>query len=270
MLHRVEGIVIRSVEYGEGNLIVTLMTGEFGKVGVMVRGAKKTRSRHAAVTQLYTYGEYVYYKSNTGTLGTLNHAELLDAFSGIRGDLRRSAYAAYFAEVTDRLVPDGEASAFLYEQLKAAYEALSGGKEPAVVGAMLELKLFAFSGVSPITQECAECGRSPEPQEAAFWSPAAGGLVCVSCAGAFADRTPLAPGVRKLLPVLQRADLRRLGDVNVKPRTRADLKQTMRRWFETHADVRLRTRAVLDQIEAVYADDDAGDDPADASGRDGS
>jgi len=255
MLHRVEGIVIRSVEYGEGNLIVTLMTGEFGKVGVMVRGAKKTRSRHAAVTQLYTYGEYVYYKSNTGTLGTLNHAELLNAYQGIRGDLRRSAYAAYFAELTDRLVPDGEASAFLFEQLKAAYEALSAGKDPVVVGAMLEMKLFAFSGVSPITDACADCGRTPEPEEPAFWSPAAGGLVCDRCAGPYADRHPLPPGVRRLLPVLQRADLRRLGDVSVKPRTKAALKDAMRRWFEAHGHVRLRTRAVLDQIEAVYADE---------------
>jgi len=262
MLHRVEGIVIRSVEYGEGNLIVTLMTGELGKVGVMVRGAKKTRSRHAAVTQLYTYGEYVYYKSNTGTLGTLNHAELLDAFQGIRGDLRRSAYAAYFAELTDRLVPDGEASEFLYEQLKAAYSALSEGKDPVVVGTLLELKLFAFAGVSPVTHECAECGRAPEPQETAFWSPAAGGLVCVRCAGAFADRSPMHPGVRKLLPVLQRADLRRLGDVSVKAQTKSALKGTMRRWFEAHADVRLRTRAVLDQIEAVFADDEAEADGA--------
>jgi len=260
MLYRVEGIVIRSVEYGEGNLIVTLLTGTLGKVGVMVRGAKKTRSRHAAVTQLYTYGEYVYYKSNAGSLGTLNHAELIDAFVGIRGDLRRSAYAAYFAELTDRLVPDGEASDALFEQLKAAYEALAAGKDPAIVGALLELKLFRFAGVAPVTDSCADCGRVPEPEEPSFWSPAAGGLLCARCQARYADRTPMLPGVKKLLPVLQRADLRRLGDVSVKPATRTGLKQALRRWYETHADARLRTRSVLEQIEAVYADETAPDD----------
>jgi len=257
MLYRVEGIVIRSVAYGEGNLIVTLFTGEVGKVGVMVRGAKKARSRHGAVTQLYTYGDFVFYKSQANGLGTLNSAELLDGYPGIRGDLRASAYAAYFAELTDRLVPDGEASQFLFEQLKAAYEALSAGKDPAVVSAMLELKLAQFAGFAPLTSECAECGRAPDPEEKMFWSASAGGLVCARCAADRSDRMPLPPGAVRLLPVLQRADLRRIGDVSVKPATKRALKEALRRYLDAHADVRLKTRGVLDQIEAVY------DEPAD-------
>lgn len=40
MLEKCEGIVIRSIDYGESNKIVTLYTREWGKVGVMARGAK--------------------------------------------------------------------------------------------------------------------------------------------------------------------------------------------------------------------------------------
>lgn len=43
MLYRVEGIVIRSMDYGEGNKIVTLCTESGGKAGVLVRGAKKPK-----------------------------------------------------------------------------------------------------------------------------------------------------------------------------------------------------------------------------------
>ncbi len=35
MLYRVEGIVIRSMDYGEGNKIITLCTESGGKVGVL-------------------------------------------------------------------------------------------------------------------------------------------------------------------------------------------------------------------------------------------
>lgn len=252
MLQRVEGIVIRSVAYGEGNLIVTLFTGEYGKVGVMVRGAKKTKSRHAAVTQLYTYGDYVFYQSKAGSLGTLNHAELLNAYTGVRGDLRRSAFASYFAELTDRLVPDGEASAHLFEQLRGAMEALDAGKDPQVVGFLYELKLFHFAGVSPIANGCAGCGDAPNAAEPLGWSPRTGGLVCVRCGARSQDRLPLPPAAAKLLPLLQRADLRSLGDVRVKTETKQALKQALRAWMDTHVDVRLKTRSVLEQIEAVY------------------
>jgi len=254
MLYRVEGIVIRSVDYGEGNVIVTLFAGDHGKIGVMVRGAKKPKSRHAAVTQLYTYGEYVVFQSSAGSLATLNQGELLDAFGGIRSDLRRSAYAAYFCELTDRLVPDGEASSYLFEQLKAALEALSSGKDSQIVAFLLELKLFQFAGVSPVVEACAHCGRTPEPDEPLGWSAAAGGLLCARCAGGYADRLPLPAPAAKLLPVLQRADLRRIGDVSVKPATKQALKQALRLWMDRHADVRLKTRSVLEQIESVYDD----------------
>lgn len=59
MLHRVEGIVIRSMDYGEGNAIITLCTENAGKVGVLVRGAK-SKSRHAALIQPFTLGQYVF------------------------------------------------------------------------------------------------------------------------------------------------------------------------------------------------------------------
>lgn len=256
MLYRVEGIVLRSIEYGEGNAIVTLLTGEYGKVGLMIRGAKKARSKHSAASQPYTYGEYTYYKSagSAGTLGTLNHADLFDAFPGIRSDVRRSAHAAYIAELADRLLPDGEASSALFELVKGSFEALSAGKDPPIVGAIAELRLFHFAGVAPVTDRCAECGRTPEAGEEAFWSPQAGGLLCSRCRVRERDAVMLAPGARKLLPVLQRTDPRRLGAVRVGQPTRVAIRGALSAWFDRHVDVKLRSKAVLEQVEAVFGD----------------
>lgn len=252
MLYRVEGIVIRSVPYGEGNVIITLFTEEYGKIGLMIRGAKKARSRHAAVSQLHTYGMYVFYKGNANSLGTLNDAETLQSFSEIRSDLRTSAYAAYFAELVDRFVPDGEASGYLYLQLLAAYEALQSGKDPAIISFLLELKLFHFAGISPITHACARCGGGLQPGERVAWSAQTGGLLFGPCATSATDAMELPPAAAQLLPVLQRADLRRIGQVNVKPETKALIKQALRRWMDVHGGVTVKSRTVLDQIEAVY------------------
>lgn len=64
MLYRLEGIVIRSMDYGEGNKIITLCTESGGKIGVLVRGAKKPKSRHAGLTQVFTHGEYVFFSKS--------------------------------------------------------------------------------------------------------------------------------------------------------------------------------------------------------------
>ncbi|EIL2440479.1 DNA repair protein RecO, partial [Listeria monocytogenes] len=51
-MEKCEGIVIRQTSYRESDKIVRMYTREFGKIGVVARGAKKTKSRLAAVTQL--------------------------------------------------------------------------------------------------------------------------------------------------------------------------------------------------------------------------
>ncbi|WP_313783770.1 DNA repair protein RecO [Paenibacillus larvae] len=43
MLYRIEGIILRTVDYGEGNKIITVLT-QAGKVGLMARGAKKLKA----------------------------------------------------------------------------------------------------------------------------------------------------------------------------------------------------------------------------------
>lgn len=61
MLVRTEGIVIRTVDYGETNKIITLYTRTHGKVSLMARGAKKTKSRFSSMSQVFSYGEYIFF-----------------------------------------------------------------------------------------------------------------------------------------------------------------------------------------------------------------
>lgn len=106
MQYRVQGIVIRGMDYGEGNKILTLFTREIGKVSVVARGAKKVKSRFGSAAQLFTYGDYLFFKS--GQLGTLNHAEIIEGFHPLREDLDQAAHASYLAELTDRMLGDQE------------------------------------------------------------------------------------------------------------------------------------------------------------------
>ena len=75
MLQKCEGIVIRTTDYGETNKIVTLYTREWGKIGVMARGAKKPNSRLSAITQLFTYGYFLL--QNGRGLGSMQQGEII-------------------------------------------------------------------------------------------------------------------------------------------------------------------------------------------------
>lgn len=244
MLYRVEGIVIRSTDYGEGNKIVTLLTETHGKQGLVIRGARKPKSRYGALAQLFTYGEYSYYKS--GSLGTLNSGEVIEPFRELREGLDGPAYASYAAELTDKAVGDEDAGSFLFRQLKACLSGLAQGKDPAVLMRVYEMKIVGAAGYLPALDECANCGRT----EGEFrFSPALGGALCPLCRHRDPSALELDEAVWKLLRLFVGLDLARLGNITLKESSKRQLQLAMRRWMDAHLGLNLKSRHFLDQLE---------------------
>lgn len=247
MLYRAEGIVIRSMDYGEGNKIITLCTEKSGKVGVLVRGAKKLKSRHAALTQPFTYGEYVFFRNGTG-LGTLNAGEIIESHHLLREDLLKAAYSSYACELLDRVLQDEETGAFWFHQLKACLEALQEGKDPQIIINLYEMKVLQTAGYGPELNVCISCGNERTDEEMLI-SPRLGGVLCRRCKHLDPPAMVVSPKTLKLLRLFARLDLRRLGNIDVKEATKAELKTVMRALMDTQLGLRLKSQNFLDQME---------------------
>jgi len=249
VLYRVEGIIIRSMEYGEGGRIVTLLTPTHGKLGVLIRGAAKPRSRHGSLAQPFTHGEFTFFKGSG--LGTLNQGEIWHSHQKLREQLDLAAYASYAAELIDRALQEEDAGPFIYEQLKACYAALEDGKEPGVTISLLEMKVFQAAGYSPILASCASCGREDGPFA---FSPRLGGLACPRCRPNDPNALRPGDGTIKLLRLFGGMDMRRLGAIQVRAETKAELKACMHAWQEHHLGLKLKSRAFLDALDNLGFD----------------
>jgi DNA repair protein RecO (recombination protein O) len=247
MLHRVEGIVIRSMDYGEGNAIITLCTENAGKVGVLVRGAKKVKSRHAALIQLFTVGQFVFFRNNGG-LGTLNAGEISQSHHPLREDLVKAAYASYACELLDRVLHDEETGSFWFRQLTACLNALEEGKEPGVIINVYEMKLLQAAGYGPQLDACVVCGKE-KPDEQLLVTPRLGGVICRSCKHQDPPALEISPRALKLLRLFAALDLTRLGNVDVKESTRDELKKIMRSFMDMQLGLRLKSQNFLDQLD---------------------
>ncbi|MFS0727566.1 DNA repair protein RecO [Paenibacillus sp. 1P07SE] len=254
MLYRTEGIVIRSMPYGEGNAIITILTNTHGKAGIMVRGAKKLKSRHGSLAQPFTHGEFVFFRKSG--LGTLNHGEIIESHHKLRERLELSAYAAYAAELCDRALQDEEAGAFIFEQLRACFSALEEGKDPQITLHLFEMKIIQLAGYAPQMDCCLHCGR----EDGTFsFSARLGGILCHRCRSM--DTFALKPGdgALKLLRMFKQLDLRRLGSVQVSAETKAELRTCMRSMLDAHLPLNLKSRDFLDQMEPLFQNE-AGDE----------
>ncbi|MFF2090312.1 DNA repair protein RecO [Paenibacillus sp. NPDC058174] len=244
MLYRVEGIVIRSMDYGEGNKIVTLLTKTNGKAGVLIRGAKKVKSRHASLAQPFTYGEFVFFRKSG--LGTLNHGEIIESHHRLREQLDLAAYASYAAELTDKALQEDESGSFLFEQFHAGLTGLEEGKDPQIISHLYEMRILEASGYAPELDFCVNCGNEQGPMRL---SPYAGGALCPRCTGQDPHALKVGEGAYKLLRLFRRMDLRRLGAIQVKPETKQELKKAMRALMDAHLGIPLKSRSFLDQLD---------------------
>ena len=79
------GLVLRETAYKDSSKILTVLTGNKGKLTVSARGALRKNSRLAAVTQLLAFSEMTLCLSRDRW--TLTEAHSIEQFIGLRGEL---------------------------------------------------------------------------------------------------------------------------------------------------------------------------------------
>lgn len=249
---KVEAIVLRSVDYGESDRIVTLLTRERGKVGAYARGARASRRRFAGLLEPFTLlaAELT---DRRGDLLGLESASALRAHGGIRGDLARIAVAGYAAELAGELVRDAEPHPELFELLAAFLALLDAGPaRPAALRAY-ELGALAATGFQPRLDACARCGAAL-PDAPARFDPAHGGLLCTACEPPGGGGLPaLAAATVATLLRLQAGGLGAAAGEALPPPSGREAREALTRFVEHLLGRRLASRRFLDEVGPLLA-----------------
>ena len=98
-----DGLVIRTVNVGESDRAVTVLTRDRGLMSAFATGARKQNSKNGAATSLLTYSDFTVSK-NKDTC-RITDSETREVFFGLRGDIMKYALAQYICELCLVLVP---------------------------------------------------------------------------------------------------------------------------------------------------------------------
>lgn len=170
-------IILRHHRIQEDRRLV-LLTEHYGVIEAWANGANKTRSRLAASTEPLCYGEITlfFYRGRY----TVDKADPIRMFFGLRSNLDNLALASYFAELTAELAPHSEpAEPYLRLLLNTLHLLEEDKRPPLQLKALYELRLLTLSGYMPDLVACRGCAS----YEAAgmFFFPATGDLCCPNC-----------------------------------------------------------------------------------------
>jgi DNA repair protein RecO (recombination protein O) len=244
LLQKVEGIIIRTNDYGETNKIITVFTRELGKIGLMARGAKKPSSRLSSISQLFTYG-YFLVQTSKG-LGTLQQGESITSMKHIKADIIAMAYASYIVELTDKAMEEKKGNPYLFELLYQTLNYINEGLDIEILTMIYELKMLQVIGLYPHLSSCVNCGRT----ESVFsFSIQEGGFLCHICSEKDPNRLQISPATVRLLRLFYSFDIKRLGNISVKNETKAELKMVITRFYEEYSGLMLKSKRFLNQLD---------------------
>lgn len=246
MLQKINGIVLKTQAYGETNKIVTIFSEEIGKITGVARGANRTRSRMAAVTQPFIHGNYLVYV-NRG-LSSIQQGEVSHSFRKIREDIVKTAYAAYIAELVDKLVESRKPNDYLYYQFYRTMEWIDKEVEYEIPVLMFELKVYKEAGFSPHIHACVLC---KQEQDLTAFSIHEGGLICKSCFSKSSDALVLPNGFARLLRIFLEVGLERIGNISIQEKNKVFLRNLFDAYYDQYGGYQIKSRNFLRQMDQL-------------------
>jgi DNA repair protein RecO (recombination protein O) len=189
---KTEGVVLRSMRYGEADRILHVLTPRRGKLSAIAKGVRRARSRFGGRLEPYVRVELLLHEGRSDLL-TVTGAHTLDAHPRLRADGPALDAAGRACDAVARLFDTGDPHADVFNLLCHELALLdasageAGSTDPAALQAnqlAFRLKLLLAAGLAPHLATCASCG---EREHLSGFSGAAGGVVCGACeASAFA------------------------------------------------------------------------------------
>lgn len=246
MLEKVKGIVIKTQDYGETHKIVTIFSSNVGKITAIARGAKKNKSRLAAVTQPFIYGDFLIYISSG--LSTIRQGEIINSLRPIREDIVKTAYAAYIVELTDKIMENKTPDFYIYNELLQTLHWIANNIELEIPIMMYEFKLFERGGFAPVIQQCVNCNRK---NELASFSITEGGLLCKNCFKLDENAIILSPALVRLLHILKNIDVERIGNISVKKENLLLLRNIFNAYYDRYGSYYIKSRNFLQQLDLL-------------------
>lgn len=142
-VHAEPGFVLHSYPYKETSLIIDVFSRQFGRIGLVAKGAKRPHSQLRGVLQ--TFQPLTLSWSGKATLQTLTAAEWVGGMMPLEKDALLCGF--YLNEIILKLLPREESQPALFDDYVSTLNQLAHGQPAQIVLRKFELNLLKTAGV---------------------------------------------------------------------------------------------------------------------------
>ncbi len=240
-----EGLVIKEMNVGESDRLVTLFTRDYGIIKAFAAGAENIKSKKNAATMLLTYSNFAI-KQKNGT-NRIYEATPIAQFFSLGSDIEVLTLSQYFCELAaafgENGVPD---NALLRLILNSLHFITKEKRFPPLIKAITEFRIATSMGYMPDLVACKGCGKFEE--DIMLFNLSEGSLSCQECGdgnvGVEVDRTLLSA-----LRHIAFSEFSKLYSFNIPEQSAKRLSEITSQYLTLQTDQRFKSLEFYNQLE---------------------
>jgi DNA repair protein RecO (recombination protein O) len=178
MLTRTEGIVLRTQEFGEADLIVTYLTPDRGIVKAFAKSPRRTKSRFGSSLEPLTHARISLWGKEQTALPRITQSDIANSFHRVREDYDSFINVSKLVEMILALTPPGMVNKQIFSFLLNVLELLIAfdASDRSSLHLITRIRFLALSGCAPRLAGCGRCGAKSHD-----FYPDAGSVLCAGC-----------------------------------------------------------------------------------------
>jgi len=245
-VYQTEAIIIKRINLGEADRILSLYTPRHGKVKAIAKGSRRPRSKLGGHVELLTHSQLLLARGRN--LDIITQAQTINTFLPLKDDLKRMSCGLYLAELIDAFTEERGESPELFDLLVTTLQQLTEADNQDTVLRYFELRLLDLTGYRPQLQRCANCDSSLQPG-VNYFSPGQGGVLCHDCTFEEPFARKLSLNALKVLRLWQSCDYATASRVRINPELALELEMTLRDYIRYLLERQVKSTAWLDRLK---------------------
>ena len=150
MIVNTPAIVLKSFSYGDSSLIARCFSKNNGKISLIVKGAKSTKSPKVSYFQPLSYIDIIYNHKVNRELQVLSKVNFREYWSKILDDLYKISLTMTILEITDKVLSENDPHPSLFLVLKEVLKSYNNTCiDPNLLFWFYECALLSYLGFHP-------------------------------------------------------------------------------------------------------------------------
>ncbi len=238
MIVKTEAIVLSAMKYRDTSKIVRLYTSEFGKISVIAKGARDSKSKFRSALQPMSYVSAVIYKNDNRELQLLSQCDAIRTFRYLGENIEKMYAAMSALELVDIVTQDEEENKQLFMLLLDVLELVNTvTKSPSIALYYFETRLSDLLGFQANLYSCSCCEKSVEHMiaENAKFTLVSQGVHCPACSPARSNTISSAT-LRMLQRLQEIREPETLMDLDLSPLIHEEVRHSLRQHLYQHIE----------------------------------